>query len=61
MTDPTITSNIADEDQFHDALIAEKGRQNREKNENRYAEFESKIHELLARQDSDNTLTLVTK
>jgi len=61
MPETPITLTIADEDQFHDALIAEKERQNSQKNKNRYSEFEAKIHEFLARQDSDNTLTLVTK
>lgn len=61
MPETPITSTIADEDQFHDALIVAKEKQNNKKNITWYNEFESKIHELLARQDSDSTLTLITK
>lgn len=72
MTDETITtpvtppeevpvSNIKDEDQFQDAIIAAQEKASKVGNHQRFTAIASEIHAALARQDSESTLTLITK
>ena len=58
---PEVVSNIRDEDQFQDAIIAAKNKWNKTDGHARFAILEMEIHAALARQDSDATLTLITK
>ncbi len=58
---PEPISNIADEDQFQDAIMAAKSKWNKTDGHARFASLEIEIHTTLARQDSDTTLTLITK
>lgn len=72
MNDETITapitlpedlpvSNIKDEDQFQDAIIAAKEKSWKAGNHDRFETIAAEIHAALSRQDSDATLTLITK
>ena len=72
MNDETITapvtppedlpvSNIKDEDQFQDAIIAAKEKSGKTDNHARFAAIATEVHSALSRQDSDATLTLITK
>ena len=54
-------SNIRDEDQFQDAIIAAKEKSGKSDNHDRFARISEEIHSALLRQDSDATLTLITK
>jgi type II secretory ATPase GspE/PulE/Tfp pilus assembly ATPase PilB-like protein len=56
-----IVSNIADEDQFQDAIMAAKGKWDKTDGHARFISLEMEIHAALGRQDSDATLTLITK
>ena len=58
---PEVVSNIEDEDQFQDAITAEKEKSSKSDGHARFAILEMEIHAALARQDSDATLTLITK
>ena len=58
---PEVISNIRDEDQFQDAIIAAKSKWNKIDGHARYVSLEMEIHAALGRQDSDATLTLITK
>ncbi|MBC7498009.1 type II/IV secretion system protein [Candidatus Gracilibacteria bacterium] len=58
---PEPISNIADEDQFQDAIMAAKSKGNKTDGHARFTILEMEIHTALARQDSDATLTLITK
>ncbi len=58
---PEIVSNIRDEDQFQDAIMAAKGKSGTTDGHARYVGLELEIHAALGRQDSDMTLTLITK
>lgn len=63
--DPTIPAeplpNIRDEDQFHDAIISAKEKSGKTDEHERFAPLATEIHTALSRQDSDATLTLITK
>ncbi len=54
-------SNIKDEDQFQDAIIAAKEKSGKTDNHARFAAIAVQVHSALSRQDSDATLTLITK
>ncbi len=56
-----LISNIKDEDQFQDAIIAVQEKSSKIGNHERFAAIASEIHTTLARQDSEATLTLITK
>ena len=58
---PEVVSNIRDEDQFQDAIIAAKNKSDKSDGHARFVSLEMEIHTALARQDSDATLTLITK
>ncbi len=55
------TSNIRDEDQFQDAITAAKEKSGKADQHERFASLAIEIHATLSRQDSDATLTLITK
>jgi type IV pilus assembly protein PilB len=57
---PENTSNIKDEDQFQDAIIASRERATPTDLHARYAPLADQIHQALAKQDSDAALTMVT-
>ncbi|MBC7503805.1 type II/IV secretion system protein [Candidatus Gracilibacteria bacterium] len=68
MNDETITpvvpesvSTIRDEDQFQDAIIAAKEKSKKSDGHIRFETLATEIHSMLSRQDSDATLTLITK
>lgn len=54
-------SNIKNEDQLQDAIQAEKNKQEKADEHARFSSLADEIHKTLARQDSDTTLTLITK
>lgn len=55
-------SSIQNDEQFQDVIIEARQKQKEEKEEQgRFYELEKKIHEFLVKQDSDSTLTLITK
>lgn len=56
-----LISNIKDEDQFQDAITAVQEKSAKIANHERFAAIASEIHATLARQDSEATLTLITK
>ena len=58
---PEVASNIADEDQFQDAITAEKEKSSKSDGHIRFETLATEIHSALSRQDSDATLTLITK
>jgi hypothetical protein len=58
---PEIISNIADEDQFQDAITAAKEKSEKSDGHIRFETLAAEIHSALSRQDSDATLTLITK
>ena len=57
----TPISNIRDEDQFQDAIIAAKEHADKWDQHARFASIAAEIHAALSRQDSDATLTMITK
>ena len=58
---PEVVSNIADEDQFQDAITAEKQKSQKSDGHIRFETLATEIHAALSRQDSDAALTLITK
>ena len=60
-TPETPISTIRDEDQFQDAIIAAKEKSDKSDQHARFASIATEIHAALARQDSDATLTMITK
>jgi hypothetical protein len=58
---PEVVSNIADEDQFQDAITAEKQKSQKSDGHIRFETLSTEIHAALSRQDSDATLTLITQ
>ena len=58
---PEVVSNIEDEDQFQDAITAEKEKSSKSDGHIRFETLATEIHSALSRQDSDATLTLITK
>ncbi len=58
---PEVVSNIADEDQFQDAITLEKQKSKKSDSYTRFDILSTEIHSALSRQDSDSTLTLITK
>ncbi len=61
MPNEEITPSIQNEEQLRDAIAIELEKDASAANEKQFEEFWKKIHEYLNRQDSDNTLTLITK
>jgi len=60
-TPETPISTIRDEDQFQDAIIAAKEKSDKSDQHARFASIATEIHAALSRQDSDATLTMITK
>lgn len=60
-TPETPISTIRDEDQFQDAIIAAKEHADKWDQHARFASIATEIHAALSRQDSDATLTMITK
>lgn len=56
-----IISNIKDEDQFQEAIIAAKGKIEISDIHSRFETFASEIHSILSRQDSDAALAMITR
>lgn len=52
---------IRDEEQFQDAIIKAKEKSENMQSHDRFMTLSDEIHSALARQDSDTTLTLITK
>lgn len=60
-TDTTDVSTIKNEDQFQEAISAEIEKSVKEDNHTRFIPFAEEIHTHLTRQDSDATLTIITR
>jgi hypothetical protein len=56
-----IVSNIKDEDQFQEAIIAAKGKIETSDIHSRFETFSNEIHNILSRQDSDAALAMITR
>lgn len=56
-----IVSNIKDEDQFQEAIIAAKGKIETSDIHSRFETFSNEIHNILSRQDSDAALAVITR
>lgn len=61
INDPIAELAIKDEDQLQDAIMAEKEKQLQSDPNARFEPLAQEMHDALSRQDSDATLTLVTK
>ena len=61
VTDDENSTSIRNEEDFRDAIIVANTRKKSSQKSERFAEIERQIHEYLAKQDSDSTLTIVTK
>lgn len=54
-------SNIQNEEEFHEAISEVQNKKTSSAQKERFLELETMIHEYMKRQDSDNTLTIITK
>lgn len=58
---PPLELTIKDEEQFHDRIVAEKKKHAERSGSSSYQELADRLHTLLKNQDSESSLTLITR